>query len=98
MLDFLIICMLLCIHMLQKRTNILFDMETWQKLSALAKRQSTSVGELTRQAIKKTYFGDDVVLEKRRAAIEATLKLRKQIKGTFSAKEIKELINYGRKY
>lgn len=83
--------------MLQKRTNILFDQELWDKLVALAKKEHTSVGELTRKAIQKTYF-EDRVYEDRRKAIEEIKEIRKKIKGTFTHKEIKEMINYGRKY
>ncbi len=34
----------MCIHMLTKRTNILFDEETWKKLAKLAKEEEKSVG------------------------------------------------------
>ncbi len=83
--------------MLQKRTNILFEKEMWDRLVALAKKEGTSVGDLTRKAVEKVYL-QDAIVEDRRKAIEKTLELRKQIKGTFTAKEIKEMINYGRKY
>ena len=83
--------------MLQKRTNILFDLDTWKRLSDLAREQHTSVGELTRKAVKKMYLEEDIY-ERRRRAIEETKRLRKQIKRTFTATDIKEMINYGRKY
>ena len=56
-------------YMLQKRTNILFDTELWEKLAALAKEKKMSIGELTRKAVKKQYFSDDS-LERRAKAME----------------------------
>ena len=41
--------------MLTKRTNILFEEEVFQHLVALANKNSTSVGDLVRKAVIKTY-------------------------------------------
>lgn len=46
----------MCMCMLSKRTNILFDENLWQKLSSLAKKTNTSVGQLTREAVILTFF------------------------------------------
>lgn len=45
------------VHMLTKRTNILFDEETWSALEFAAKLQKTSVGALVRQAVKQLLNG-----------------------------------------
>lgn len=79
--------------MLNKRTNILFEDKTWQRLSEFAKKQNTSVGVLIRYAVDKTFFraNDRKEIIK---AIETVIKIRK----TFKKINYKELINYGRKY
>ncbi len=65
--------------MLTKRTNILFDENLWKKLNTLAKKQKTSVGELTRRAVKEAYFSDeDRVKEDRRKAVEDILAFHKK--------------------
>ena len=85
--------------MLTKRTNILFEQTTWNKLLGLAKMRQTSVGQLIRTAVLAMYLDEDKYkLEQRREAIESIKKTRTQIKHKFTASEIKELINYGRKY
>lgn len=82
--------------MLTKRTNILFDEELWKRLTSLAQKRNTSVGELVRIAVKETYDTKDEMLEKRRKAIEETLKYRpKPFKGKI---DYKALINAGRKF
>ncbi len=65
--------------MLVKRTNILFDKDLWEKLSALAKKQKTSIGELTRKAVQKAYFAaEDTVQKEREEAVEGILRFREQ--------------------
>lgn len=81
--------------MLSKRTNILFTDEVFDYLTALASRNKTSVGELVRKAVDKVYYQEHN--DKRVAAYNKILSLRKGIK-KISNKEIKEFINYGRKY
>lgn len=83
--------------MLRRRTNIIFDEETWKTLSDLAKREKTSMGELTRQAVRKVYIEDNIVKDRAKAA-QAIKTIRGEMKGTFTAKEIKKMIDYGRKY
>ena len=89
-------CMLMCMCMLTKRAQILFDEDLWKYLVELAKAKSLSVGELIRNAVEAKYaHAKEKRLEKRREAIESTLKHR-----IISKEKInyKELINYGRKY
>ena len=54
--------------MLTKRTNILFDEQSWKKLTSLARGRGISVGELVRTAVQKEY-SDDI----RRAQLEETV-------------------------
>ncbi|OGL77710.1 hypothetical protein A3J43_04435 [Candidatus Uhrbacteria bacterium RIFCSPHIGHO2_12_FULL_54_23] len=77
---------------LEKRTNILFDMKLWNKLTRLASERERSVGDLVRTAVTRTYFSDHINRE-RREAFERIMKLR-----TVSKEKIdyEELINYGR--
>lgn len=81
--------------MLTKRTNILFEEELFNYLVALAHKNSTSVGDLVRKAVVKVYYQENK--DKRVDAYNKILSLRKNIK-KISNKEIKEFINYGRKY
>lgn len=82
--------------MLTKRTNILFDEEIFKYLVALADKNKTSVGDLVRKAVTKLYIqqNDD---QNKLTAYQNILKLKKGL-GRTSAKEIRESINYGRKY
>jgi len=80
---------------LTKRTNILFDEELWNLLNAVAKKENTSVGNVVRKAVRKTYFEDNV-LKRRAEACKKILAIRpKPYPGKI---DYKELINYGRKY
>lgn len=82
--------------MLTKRTNILFNQELFNYLVALASKNSTSVGDLVRKAVVKTYWKP----EQNQGKMEVFKKIMKLKKGLgrISAKEIKEMIDYGRKY
>lgn len=81
--------------MLTKRTNILFEEELFRHLVALASKNSTSVGDLVRKAVIKTY--PKKINDKRMDAYNKIIELKKGL-GQISTKEIKEMINYGRKY
>ena len=81
--------------MLTKRTNILFEEEVFRYLVALANKNGTSVGDLVRKAVIKSYPRKKI--DKRLKAYNKILALRKNVKN-ISNKEIKEFINYGRKY
>ena len=85
--------------MLNKRTNILLEDRTFQYLATLANMNKTSVGDLVRKAIVKVYFADKDSIKRnmRKKAFENILRLRKKVK-PISDKEIKEFINYGRRY
>lgn len=62
--------------MLTHRTNILFNEELWKRLSSLAKKSRTSVGELVRSAVKKQYIEEER-MEQIKEAIEAINAFRK---------------------
>lgn len=81
--------------MLTKRTNILFDQELWQTLTAISQKQNISIGELVRRAVADTYSKRDI-LTKRKAVTRDILNMRPApVKGRL---EYKELINHGRKH
>ena len=82
--------------MLTKRTNILFDEKMFASLIFLAKRRKTSIGGLVRKAVAQTYFGSKDNQE-RMALFKEICQLKKGL-GRLQNKEIKSLINYGRKY
>ena len=54
-----ILHMLMCMCMLNKRTQILFEDDIWFQLCALAEAKETSVGDLVRKAVKGTYFQEN---------------------------------------
>lgn len=85
--------------MLTKRTHILFDENTALMLAALAREQATSVGNLVRHAVKKTYR--DVSLSqdrKRHKAVRELLALQKKFLGRFEGVDYRALIEDGRRY
>jgi hypothetical protein len=85
--------------MLNKRTNIMFDENVWRQLVSLAKEKEASVGELIRTAVVTLYIDDDKnIARKRLEAHESIKKIRSGIKHKFTNRELKKLINYGRKY
>ncbi|MBP9691592.1 hypothetical protein KBD81_05945 [Candidatus Woesebacteria bacterium] len=85
--------------MLTKRTNILFDQKTWDILVGLAREKEYSVGELVRRAVKEKYLNEEqITLKQREEAIKQINSIRKQIKHKFTREEIRESIEYGRKY
>lgn len=63
--------------MLTKRTNILFDEKLWQTLTRLAQEKKTSVGDLVRKAVEKTYT-TPIELEERRKAVAEILQLKEK--------------------
>ena len=81
--------------MLTKRTNILFEEEVFRYLVDLANKNGTSVGDLVRKAVIKAY--PKKINDKRMDAYNKIIKLKKGL-GRISAKEIKALVNYGRRY
>ncbi len=80
--------------MLNKRTNILFNNELWEKLTKLTQMRNISVGSFVREAVEEK-LAEEEKLIRRKDAIESTLKNRVHLKGKV---DYKELINYGRKY
>lgn len=88
------ICMVLCMCMLQKRTNILFDDQLWTLLTQRSRSDGISIGELVRRAVVKTYIENHDRLLQRKEAVSAIRAIRTIHKGI----DYKKLINYGRKY
>ena len=86
--------MLMCICMLNKRTNILFDNHLWDLLTSVARRERSSVGEVVRKAVKKVYKESNLT-ERKIKAFDTIRKFRVKQKGTV---DYKFLINGGRKY
>lgn len=84
----------MCMCMLNKRAQILFDQSLWQTLVDISDAKEISIGQLVREAVGEKYQKKHI-LEQREKAIESTLFNR-----LVSKKKIdyKELINYGRKY
>lgn len=87
-------CMLVCMHMLNVRAQILFDERLWEKLANLAKIKKTSISKLVRDAVEKSYM-KNVDVEERRRVIEEIERIRPHFKGKL---DYKAMINYGRKY
>lgn len=87
--------MFMCICMLTKRAQILFDEGLWKKLVQLAQAQKTSVGQIIRETIMEKY-GQETNLSERKQLLEEIENIRpKPLKGRI---DYKALINYGRKY
>lgn len=85
--------------MLTKRTNILFDQETWDYLVGLAAKRETSVGDIVRKAVIKEHLNQkDQRDTDREKAHEMVLELRKNMSYTFTTKEILNYVHDGRKY
>lgn len=72
-------CMLICICMLTKRTNILFEEKTWKELSKIAENQNTSIGKLVRSAVEEKYLHDSD-LQRRREAFDRIIKMKEDYK------------------
>lgn len=79
--------------MLNKRVNVLFDQDEWDRLTVLASLKNANASQLIRVAIRKTYFSDQNNTA-RKSAFYSILKERK----TFKHINYKALINYGRKF
>lgn len=80
--------------MLAKRTNILFEQETWDTLTVLAQAKAVSVAELIRKAIKMAYLPEGEKMVKMKV-FNSILNLRKRAKDKIN---YKELIEDGRNY
>jgi len=78
---------------LNKRVQVLFSEELWEKLVKTARERGVSVGEFIRLIVTQEYESGDM-LERRRRAHEDILKIRKRFAGKL---DYKALINEGRK-
>lgn len=83
--------------MLTKRAQILFSQELWKRIDKLAAAKKISSGQLIREAVEKELSQEETILQ-RQEAIKQIKKIRSLAKGKFDSKDIKELINDGRKY
>lgn len=81
--------------MLTKRTNILFDEKLWIEVSALAKKEKTSVGSIVRSAIKEKLNNEEDLAQRRQVIDNILLHRPKPFKGKI---DYKTLINAGKKY
>lgn len=61
--------------MLNKRTHILFDQETFDLLVYLASQRHKSIGELVRKAVRKAYKKEFILQKKRKKIINEILSL-----------------------
>lgn len=82
------------IHMLTKRTNILFDDFTWNTLKQVAVVENTSIGQLVRNAVKNTYLKQQQV-DSRQQLMNSIKTLAKNVNTTRI--NYRKLINDGRK-
>ena len=57
-----------------RRTQLYLDDDLWQALHARARGEGTTISDLVRQAARERYLGN---LDKRRAAMEAIVGIRK---------------------
>ncbi len=80
--------------MLVKRTNTLFEEESWKMLAGLALQKGSSVSELIRKAVKEAYFTEGEKMSQKQA-FEEIISLRKKARGKIN---YKSLIEDGRKY
>lgn len=84
--------------MLEKRTNLLLEKETYDYLAYLAKERGITVGELIRKAIKREYLAKkEKILQSRQRAFKKILRMQEGMKIPEKL-DYKELINYGRRH
>ena len=81
--------------MLTKRTNILFDPQTWSLLQQVSSQNKISIGEIVRRSVKEKYLKPNQALA-RTNLLESIAKNGKKI----NTKNInyKALISYDRKH
>lgn len=88
--------------MLNRRTQILFDEEMYQRLISLSHEKEISMGELVRNAVKRTYKQKwkKKTHDERSTALIRMLKLREKIRRKYGTLNIpvKELIRQGQRY
>lgn len=82
----------MCMYMLQRRTNILFDDALWNLLASKARVTNRSVGDLVRSAIRQVYLSDS-----KRDRIASSIKTILTTRKTHRNINYKHLIDYGRK-
>lgn len=83
----------MCMCMLNKRAQILFNDQEWLMLRTISQTDGLSMGRLVRDAVNKTYGKKQVRSLKVLRALEHIKKIRPIFKGKI---DYEELINYGR--
>ncbi len=85
--------------MLNKRVQVLFEEKDFVSLVKIAQVEDSSVGELVRKAVKKTYLvGREGGLALRKKAYEELKTWQKKIGISKTPIDYKELVSYGRKW
>lgn len=80
---------------LTRRTNVLFTPDEHGALVALARESNQTMGELIRNAVKKTYK----IKPKKDTFAQSLARIRKLTKGVkVSRRELREWVMAGRKY
>ena len=83
----------MCMRMLNRRVQVLFNKDLWNKIIHLAKAHKTSVGQIVRETMESR-LAREKEFEQRKSVIESILKHRpKPFKGKI---DYKALINAGR--
>ncbi|PIY80677.1 MAG: hypothetical protein COY80_01725 [Candidatus Pacebacteria bacterium CG_4_10_14_0_8_um_filter_42_14] len=89
--------------MLSKRTNILFEEDTWLQLTELADKKQTSVGDLVRKAVQLQYLQQENtqkarIQRKRKEALRKMKEVRERMSGKYIAlDEFFEMRDRGKK-
>jgi len=88
------------IFMLTQRTNVLFSPYEYNELVALTAKSGQTMGELIRQAVRKTYKIKVAPAQKKENSFQATMRrIRKLTKNVdMSGINYRELVTEGRKY
>ncbi|MEK7525116.1 MAG: hypothetical protein AAB548_01970 [Patescibacteria group bacterium] len=85
--------------MLNKRVQVLFEEKDFVSLVKIARVEDSSVGELVRKAVKKTYLdGRERELALRKKTFEELKVWQEKIGISKTPIDYKELVSYGRKW
>jgi hypothetical protein len=78
-----------------RRTQLYLDDDLWRALHSRAQKTGTTISELVRTAARERYVGN---LEKRRAAMEALVGLRKNRSGFDDAEQYVRRLRRGSRF
>lgn len=85
--------------MLNKRVQILFEEDDFVSLVRIAQNEDSSVGELVRKAVKKTYLaGRERELALRKKTFDELLAWQKKTGVSKDRIDYREMVSYGRKW